>query len=73
MFRLWWLCAVISSSEVPNLWEIIEPIQSYMLSCSPEISIFNIRESNESCVEPLDTFAGTASQSGYDAWCYVDF
>ena len=43
-----------------------------MLFCSPESIIFTDSESIDSCVELLETSAGTALQSGYDAWPYID-
>jgi len=66
------LGSAVSSSEGPSLAEIFEPVQNYMLSCSPENNIFTDPESINYCVELVEDFAGTAWQSGYDPWSYVD-
>ena len=50
-----------------------ESVQSYTLFCNPENSIFTDPETINSRVELFDTFAGTALQSDYNAWSYVNF
>ena len=65
--------SAISISVGPEFSEIIEPVQGYMFSCNPENKMFADLESNSCCVDLLDSFAGTALQSGYDVWSYVDF
>ena len=66
-------CSATTSSEGPDLGEIIEPLQSYFLSCNPEANKFTDPSTYSECVEIIEIFSGTALRSGYDAWTYVDF
>ena len=57
----------------PDLSEIIEPIQSYLLSSCPESYIVN--DAATTVTEYLDVLkclAGTGVVSGYSPWVYVD-
>ena len=56
----------------PALSEIIQPVQSYMLSIRPESNIFTDAASATECLEVLESFAGTAAEPGYSPWAYVD-
>ena len=56
-----------------NLSDIIEPLQSYLLSSSAEHKIFTSAESILSCVELLDELGDKAVQPYYDPWASVDF
>ena len=50
-----------------------EPLQSYLLSSSPEQNIFLSAVSISSCVEVLEEFGDRALQPSYDPWATVDF
>ena len=56
-----------------DLSEVIEPLQSYLLSSSAEQNIFTSAESISSCVELLNEFADRAMQPGYDPCASVNF
>ena len=59
--------SVMTSSEGPELGEIVKPLQSYSLSCNTEPNIIADPGSVGECVELLKFFVGTALGSGYDA------
>ena len=65
--------SAVSSSSGPELFEIIEPVQSYLLACNAEKNIFIDPISVNGCVDLLDVLAGTALHIGYDVWTHVDF
>ena len=56
-----------------DLSDIIEPLQSYLLSSSAEQNIFFNAESISSCMEFLDEFGDKTIQPCYDPWAIVDF
>ena len=56
-----------------DLWDIIEPLQSYLLGSSAEQNIFTSAGSISSCVELLDEFGDKAIQPCFDPWASVDF
>ena len=61
------------SSSGIDLADVIEPLQSYLLTCSADQSIFVGADSVSSCVEMLAEFGYKALQPSYDAWASVDF
>ena len=61
------------SAVEADLSDIIEPLQSYLLSSSFEQNVFTSAESISSCVELLDEFGDKAIQPCYDTWASVDF
>ena len=62
------------SAAEADLWDITEPLQSYLLSSSAEQNVFfTSAESIESCVELLDEFGDKAIPPCYDPWASVDF
>ena len=61
------------SSTVIDLADAIEPLQSYLLTCSAEQSNFVSADSISSCVELLAEFGDKALQPSYDPWESVDF
>ena len=65
-------CPGKSTTEV-DLSDIIEPLQSYLLSRSAEQNNFTSAKSFSSCVELLDEFSDKATQPYYDPWRSVDF
>ena len=65
-------CASKGAAEI-DLSDVIEPLQSYLLSSSAEQNIFTSAESISSYVELLDEFADRAVQPGYDPWASVNF
>ena len=56
-----------------DLADVIELLQSYLLSCSSEQNIFSSAERIPSCVEMLAEFGDRALQSSFDPWASVDF
>ena len=56
-----------------DLADVIEPLQSYVLSSSLEQNIFASAECISSCVEMLAEFWDRALQPCYDPWASVDF
>ena len=56
-----------------DLSDIIEPLQSYLLSISAEQNIYTNAESISSCVELLDEFGDKTIQPCYGPWASVDF
>ena len=60
-------------SEHPGLSEVMEPLQSYLLSCNRVTNVFTDPSSVSEGVELLESFGGTALGSGCDAWGYLDF
>ena len=56
-----------------DLADVIEPLQSYLLSSSLEQNIFASAECISSCVEMLAEFGDRALQPCYDPWASVDF
>ena len=55
-----------------DLSDVIEPVQSYLLSSSSEQNIFLRAECISSCVEKLAEFGDRALQPSYDPWASVD-
>ena len=60
-------------SSAVDLSDLIEPLQSYFLTCNTEQSIFSSADSISSCVEVLADFEDKALQHSYDLWAGVDF
>ena len=56
-----------------DLADVIEPLQSYLLSSSLEQNIFASAECISSCVEILAEFGDRALQPSYDPWASVVF
>ena len=56
-----------------DLADVIEPVQSYLLSSRSEQNIFSSVECISSCVEMLTEFGDRAFQPSYDPWASVDF
>ena len=56
-----------------DLADVIEPLQSYLLSGSLEQNIFASAECISSCVEILAEFGDQALQPSYVPWASVDF
>jgi len=61
------------STDELDLSDVIEPLQSYLLSSSAEKNIFTSAESISSCVKLLNEFGDKAIQRCYDPWASVDF
>ena len=61
------------TSSVVDLSDLIEPLQSYLLTCNTEQNIFSSADSISSCVEMLAEFGDKALQPSYDPWASVDF
>ena len=61
------------SSTVTDLADVIEPVQSYLLTCTADQSLFMSADSVFSCVEMLAQFGDKALQRSYDSWANVDF
>ena len=59
--------------DEPNLSEVIRPVKSYLMTSNPACIIFADSASISDCVELLESFAGTATEAGYNPWSYVDF
>ena len=64
--------AAVSPFSDPELSEVIEPVQSYLLSHSVENNYFTDPKSIIECVELLNASACSALHSGYDVWTYID-
>ena len=60
-------------STAIDLADVIEPPQSYLLTCNAEQNIFVGADSISSCVEMLAGFGDKALQPSYDPWASVDF
>ena len=60
-------------SSAVDLSDLIEPLQSYLLTCNTEQNIFSSADSISSCVEMLAEFGDKALQPSYDLWAGVDF
>ena len=87
VFELCCLCLGHIVPELPNvsmgspnrsvagvdLADVIEPLQSYLLSSSLEQNIFTSAECISSCVEILAEFGDWALQPSYYPWGSVDF
>ena len=87
IFKLCCLCLGHVVSELPSvslgspnrigagvdLADVIEPLQSYLLSSSLEQDIFASAECISSCVEILAEIGDRALQPSYDPWASVDF
>ena len=56
-----------------DLADVIEPLQSYLLSSSLEQNIFASTECISSCVEMLAELGDRALQPSYDPWASVGF
>ena len=61
------------NSIATDLADVIEPLQSHLLTCSAEQSIFASADSISSCVEMLAEFGDKALQPSYDHWASVEF
>ena len=61
------------SSTAIDLADVIQPLQSYLLTCSAEQDNFSSADSVSSCVEMLAEFGDKAVQPSYDPWASVDF
>ena len=61
------------NSSAVVLSDLIEPLQSYLLTCNTEQNIFPSADSFSSCVEMLAEFGDKALQPSYDLWVGVDF
>ena len=61
------------SSTVNDLADVIEPLQSYLLTCSADQKICVNADSISSRVEMLAEFGDKALQPFYDSWARVDF
>ena len=87
VFKLCCLCLGHIVAELPNvslgspgrncsvidLADVIEPLQSYLLTCRANQSIFVSADSFSSCVEMLAEFEHKALQPSCDPWASVDF
>ena len=56
-----------------DLVDVIEPLQSSLLSSSSEHNMFSSAECISACVEMLAEFGDRPLQSSYDPWASVDF
>ena len=61
------------SSSAIDLADVIEHLQSYLLTCNTEQNFFLAADSIFSCVEMLAEFGDKALQPSYDPWATVDF
>ena len=61
------------SSTVIDLADVIEPLQSHLLTCKMEQNIFVSADSISSCVEMSTEFGDKALQPSYDHWASLDF
>ena len=61
------------SSSAIDLADVIEPLQSYLLTCNTEQNIFVSADSISSCVEMLAEFGDKALQPSCDAWASFHF
>ena len=61
------------SSTVIDLADVVELLQSYLLTCSADEIIFVSADFFSSCVEILAEFGDKALQPSYDLWATVDF
>ena len=61
------------NSSAVDLSDLIEPLQSYLLTCNTEQSIFSSADLISSCVEVLADFGDKALQPSYELWAGVDF
>ena len=87
VFKLCCLCLGQIVQELPNLSlgspnrsnarvdfaDVIEPLQSYLMSSSSEQNIFPSAECISSCVEMSTEFGDEALQRSFDPWASVDF
>ena len=60
-------------ADGPDLSEIIEPVQSCLLSSNHKYQIFTDVSSVSERTELHEGSAGTAIEPGYNPWTYVDF
>ena len=65
--------SAITTSEGPDLGEIKQPLESYLLSSNPETKFFEDpgSVSVSECSKLLENFGGTALGTGCDAFAYV--
>ena len=56
-----------------DLADLIEPLQSFLLSSSSEQNVFSSGECISSCVQILAEFGDQALQPSFDPWASVDF
>ena len=56
-----------------DLADVIEPLQSYLLTCSSDQNFFVSADSISSSVEMLAEFGDRVLQPSYDPWGSVDF
>ena len=61
------------SSSFIDLADVIEPLQTYLLTCSADQNIFVSEGSISSCVEMLAEFGDKVLQPSYDPWASVRF
>ena len=61
------------NSSAVDLSDLIEPLQSYLLTCNTEQNIFSSADSISSCVEMLAECGDKALQPSYDLWAGVHF
>ena len=87
VFKLCCLCLGHVVPELPNmslgspnrsvagvdLADVIEPLQSSLLSSNSEQNIFSSAECISSCVEMLAEFGDRALKPSFDPWASVDF
>ena len=87
VFKLCCLCLGHIVPELPNvslgspdrnissidLADLIEPLQSYLLTCNTEQNIFSGADSFSSCVEMLAECGDKALQHSYEPWASIDF
>ena len=59
------------NSSAVDLSDLIEPLQSYLLTSNTEQNIFSSADSISSCVEMLAEFGDKALQPSYDLWIGV--
>ena len=67
------LCSPNRSVAGVDLADVIELLQSYLLSSSSEQNIYSSAECVSSCVEMLAEFGDKALQPSYDPWASFDF
>ena len=63
----------VYSASGPELSEIIEPLQNFLLSSTVYKNFFTDSSSMNACVELHEWCANTAFQSRYDNWAFVEF
>ena len=61
------------TGAVVDLADVMEPLQSYLLTCSADQNVFVSTDSISSCAEMLAEFGDKALQPSNDPWASVDF